>query len=298
MRDGNPAASSCARKISCRTPWIDTRSNVSVTVVNAPTTSNSPARLISWSSGKDSAFSLHEVRRAGEFDVVGALTTVTETFGRVSIHGVRQEILQAQCQAAGLPPRIVPIPYPCPNAIYEARMGEAVAEAVQEGISHIIFGDLFLADIKAYREQKLAGTGITPVFPLWQRPTLPLAQAMIASGMEAYLATVDLKKLPAEFAKGADVLVHECLYVPAVDRLVLKTKNGATLKKHLLESHTSTEDVGRIAAAAGVKVLVLSHFVPGDDPLVTDDNWTDDVKKNFSGRIIVAKDLMQLALPV
>jgi ribonuclease BN (tRNA processing enzyme) len=102
----------------------------------------------------------------------------------------------------------------------------------------------------------------------------------------------------AEFAKGADVLVHECLYVPAVDRLVLKTKNGATLKKHLLESHTATEDVGRIAAAAGVKVLVLSHFVPGDDPLVTDDNWTGDVKKNFSGRIIVAKDLMQLALPV
>lgn len=102
----------------------------------------------------------------------------------------------------------------------------------------------------------------------------------------------------AEFAKGADVLVHECLYVPAVDRLVLKTKNGATLKKHLLESHTSTEDVGRIAAAAGVKVLVLSHFVPGDDPLVTDDNWTEDVKKNFAGRIVVAKDLMELKLPV
>jgi ribonuclease BN (tRNA processing enzyme) len=102
----------------------------------------------------------------------------------------------------------------------------------------------------------------------------------------------------AEFAKGADVLVHECLYLPAVDRLVIKTKNGATLKKHLLESHTTTEDVGRIAAAAGVKMLVMSHFVPGDDPLVTDDNWTEDVKKNYSGRIIVAKDLMELKLPV
>jgi ribonuclease BN (tRNA processing enzyme) len=102
----------------------------------------------------------------------------------------------------------------------------------------------------------------------------------------------------AEFAKGADVLVHEALYLPAVDRLVIKTKNGATLKKHLLDSHTTTEDVGRIAAQAGVKVLVLSHFVPGDDPEVTDDDWTRDVKKNFSGRIIVAKDLMQLALPV
>jgi uncharacterized protein (TIGR00290 family) len=159
-----------------------------------------PKALISWSSGKDSAFALHQVRRSGELDVVGALTTVTETFGRVSIHGVRQEILHAQCKAAGLPPRIVPIPYPCPNAIYEARMSEAVAGAVQEGITHIIFGDLFLADIRSYREHKLAGSGITPVFPLWQRPTLALAHAMVESGMEAFLATVDLKKLSAEFA--------------------------------------------------------------------------------------------------
>lgn len=159
-----------------------------------------PKALISWSSGKDSAFALHEVRSAGEFDVVGALTTITETFGRVSIHGVRQEILHAQCAATGLPPWIVPIPYPCSNAIYEARMGEAVARAVHKGITHIIFGDLFLTDIKAYREQKLAGTGIIPVFPLWMRPTLPLAHAMIASGIQAYLATVDLRKLPAAFA--------------------------------------------------------------------------------------------------
>jgi len=159
-----------------------------------------PQALISWSSGKDSAFALHDVRLSGEFDVVGALTTVTETFERVSIHGVRREILLAQLAAAGLPPRIVPIPYPCPNETYEARMGEAVAQAVRDGITHIIFGDLYLADIRAYREQKLAGTGITPVFPLWQRPTLSLAHAMIASGLEAYLATVDLKHLPAEFA--------------------------------------------------------------------------------------------------
>jgi len=162
--------------------------------------SSRPKALISWSSGKDSAFALHEVRRAGQYDVVGALTTVTETFGRVSIHGVRQEILHAQLAVAGLPVRIVPIPYPCPNEIYEARMGEAVASAVQQGVTHIIFGDLYLEDIRAYREAKLAGTGITPVFPLWERPTLPLAQAMIASGMEAWLATVDLKKLPASFA--------------------------------------------------------------------------------------------------
>jgi uncharacterized protein (TIGR00290 family) len=172
--------------------------NSSATTEGVP--ASRPKALISWSSGKDSAFALHQVRRAGQYDVVGALTTVTETFGRVSIHGVRQEILLAQLEAAGLPVRIVPIPYPCPNEIYEARMGEAVASAVRQGITHIIFGDLYLADIRAYREAKLAGTGVTPVFPLWERPTLPLAQAMIASGMEAYLATVDLKKLPASFA--------------------------------------------------------------------------------------------------
>jgi ribonuclease BN (tRNA processing enzyme) len=101
----------------------------------------------------------------------------------------------------------------------------------------------------------------------------------------------------AEFAKGADVLVHEALYVPWVDRMVARTRNGATLKKHLLESHTTAEDVGRIADAANVKVLVMSHLVPGD-PDVTDEDWTDEAKKNFKGRIIVARDLKQLALPV
>jgi uncharacterized protein (TIGR00290 family) len=158
-----------------------------------------PKALISWSSGKDSAFALHEVILAGEFEVVGALTTVTENLERVAVHGVRQQILRAQCEAAGVPQRIVPIPYPCPNEAYEARMGEAVAQAVDEGITHMIFGDLFLTDIRAYRERKLAGTGITPVFPLWERPTPALAEAMIASGLEAYLVTVDLRRLPAEF---------------------------------------------------------------------------------------------------
>jgi uncharacterized protein (TIGR00290 family) len=159
-----------------------------------------PRALISWSSGKDSAFALHEILRAGEIEVVGALTTVTETFGRVSIHGVRQEILRAQLDAMALPARIVPIPYPCPNEIYESRIGEAVAQALRDGITHIIFGDLFLRDIRAYREQKLAGTGIVPLFPLWERPTAALAREMIAAGFEAWIATVDLKKLPAEFA--------------------------------------------------------------------------------------------------
>jgi uncharacterized protein (TIGR00290 family) len=159
-----------------------------------------PRALISWSSGKDSAFALHEVRRAGAFDVVGALTTVNEAFGRVSIHGVRAEVLHAQLAAAGLPPRVVPIPYPCSNEDYEARLGVAIATAVRDGIRHVIFGDLFLTDVRAYREQKLAGTGIAPVFPLWGRPTAALARDMIASGLEAHLVSVDRTRLDLSFA--------------------------------------------------------------------------------------------------
>jgi diphthamide synthase (EF-2-diphthine--ammonia ligase) len=140
------------------------------------------------------------VLRAGEFDVVGALTTVTETFGRVSIHGVRQEILQAQCEAAGLPQRVVPIPYPCPERDLRGPHGRGRRASRRRRYRVHDLRDLYLADIRAYREQKLAGTGITPVFPLWNRPTPELAQAMLASGLEAYLATVDMKKMPARFA--------------------------------------------------------------------------------------------------
>jgi uncharacterized protein (TIGR00290 family) len=163
-------------------------------------TASRPRALIAWSSGKDSAWALHEVRRAAELDVVGALTTVTETFGRVSMHGVREEIMQAQHAAAGLASIIVPIPYPCPNEIYEARMAAALAEAKAQGVTHVIFGDLFLEDVRAYRESKLAGSGITPVFPLWQRPTDALAREMIAAGVETYLVCIDLKQLTKEFA--------------------------------------------------------------------------------------------------
>ena len=159
-----------------------------------------PKALIAWSSGKDSAWSLYEARRAGEFDIVGALTTVTDAFARVSMHGVREAILQAQLEAAGLPSIVVRIPYPCPNEIYEARMAEALTAAKAGGISAIVFGDLFLEDIRAYRVAKLAGTGIEPLFPLWQRPTDQLARDMIAGGLETYLATVDLRKLPMSFA--------------------------------------------------------------------------------------------------
>lgn len=159
-----------------------------------------PKALIAWSSGKDSAWALHEARRAGEFDIVGALTTVTDTFARVSVHGVREELLRAQLDAAGLPATIVSIPYPCSNDIYERAMAAAMQEAKRRGVTHIVFGDLFLEDIRAYRESKLAGAGMTPVFPLWRRPTDVLGREMIAAGVEAHLATVDLKKLNTGFA--------------------------------------------------------------------------------------------------
>lgn len=156
--------------------------------------------LIAWSSGKDSAWALHEARRAGDFDIVGALTTVTDTFGRVSMHGVREQLLRAQLDAAGLLPIIVHIPFPCSNEIYEQKMAEAIGNARASGVTRMIFGDLFLEDVRAYRERHFAGTGITPVFPVWGRPTPALAREMIDGGLEAHLSTVDLGRLPASFA--------------------------------------------------------------------------------------------------
>ena len=156
--------------------------------------------LIAWSSGKDSAWAFHEIRRSGEYEVVGALTTVTGTFARVSVHGVREELLDAQLAAARLPARKVQIPYPCSNEVYERAMGQAVVEASANGITHIVFGDLFLEDVRAYREKNLVGTGIQPLFPLWGRPTAALAAEMIAAGLRAHLVSVDLKTLPREFA--------------------------------------------------------------------------------------------------
>ena len=155
---------------------------------------------MAWSSGKDSAWALHEARRAGDYEIVGALTTVTDSFARVSMHGVREELLEAQCQSAGLPLTTVRIPFPCTNDIYEREMANAMNHAKSRGITHVIFGDLFLADLRSWREEKLACIGMTAVFPIWMRPTAVLARDMIAAGLEAHLAVVDLKKLPASFA--------------------------------------------------------------------------------------------------
>jgi uncharacterized protein (TIGR00290 family) len=155
--------------------------------------------LIAWSSGKDCAWALHEVRQAGEFEIVGALTTVNTAFDRVSMHGVRSALLRAQIEAAGLLSVPVGIPYPCSNGDYEAAMATAIARAKADGVTHIVFGDLFLEDIRAYREKQLSGSGIVPVFPLWKRPTDALARTMIEGGVEAWLVTADLNKLPARF---------------------------------------------------------------------------------------------------
>ena len=126
--------------------------------------------LLSWSSGKDSAWALHMLRQQG-LAVAALLTSLNEAAGRVSMHGVREEILRAQADAAGLPLFTIPLPWPCTNEIYEARLREAVERAVADGFTHVAFGDLFLEDVRKYREDRLAGTGLAPLFPLWGRPT-------------------------------------------------------------------------------------------------------------------------------
>ncbi len=159
-----------------------------------------PRAWLSWSSGKDSAYALHEVRRSGTYEVVRLLTTVSDAFDRVSMHGVREALLDAQAASAGLPLEKVRIPYPCPNATYERAMTEVLARAAADGVRHVVFGDLFLEEIRAYREQRLAPLGFRGVFPLWGRPTAELAREMIASGLRARLCCVDPKRIPARFA--------------------------------------------------------------------------------------------------
>jgi len=156
--------------------------------------------LLSWSSGKDSAWALHVLRRTHPGAVAALLTTVNEAVDRVAMHAVRRTLLEAQAQAARLPVRIVPIPHPCPNEIYEARMREAVATAVADGFTHAAFGDLFLQDVRAYREERLAGSGLEPLFPLWGAPTAELAGQMIREGLRARLACVDTRILDTSFA--------------------------------------------------------------------------------------------------
>jgi len=165
-------------------------------------TGNRPKALLSWSSGKDSAWALHVLRRQ-HVDVVGLLTTLDERHGRVPMHAVRRELLDAQARAAGLPLWAVPLPSPCSNAEYEAAMASALDKARAAGIAAVAFGDLFLEDIRRYREEFLAPTGITPLFPLWGLPTADLARDMIQGGLGALVTCVDPRRLPAAFAGRA-----------------------------------------------------------------------------------------------
>ena len=154
---------------------------------------------VSWSSGKDSAFALHEARRAG-IDVAGLLTTVNETHARVAMHGVRDALLDRQAHALGLPILKVPIPHACSNAIYEQRMAVACDTLKGRGIRNVIFGDLFLEDLRRYRIDRLAEISMTAMFPLWKRDTAVLARDMICSGLVAHIACLDPHKLPRSFA--------------------------------------------------------------------------------------------------
>jgi len=155
--------------------------------------------LLSWSSGKDSAWSLHVLREDPHLEVVGLLTTLNEAFDRVAMHAVRRELLEAQAEAAELPLQAVPIPWPCSNEQYEKIMADVCVRARKAGVEAVAFGDLFLTDIRAYRERQLEGTGLKPMFPLWNLDTRDLAQNMIAGGLRAKLTCVDPKRLAPPF---------------------------------------------------------------------------------------------------
>jgi len=156
--------------------------------------------LLSWSSGKDSAWALHLLRRSGDYEIAGLLTTFNQAFDRVAMHSTRRALVEAQAHAAGLPLQAVPLPWPCSNQHYETAMRQACDDALSCGIDAMAFGDLFLEDVRRYREQRLEGTGITPIFPVWGIDTTRLAREMISSGLRARLVCIDPKKLPAEFA--------------------------------------------------------------------------------------------------
>lgn len=156
--------------------------------------------LLSWSSGKDSAWSLHILRQQGIYEIAGLITTINSAFDRVAMHSSRRSLVEKQAEATGLPLIPVPLPWPCSNADYECAMKAVCDKAIADGVEAIAFGDLFLEDIRAYRERQLKDTGLTPLFPLWLLPTDALAHDMIGGGLRAKLVCIDPKKLGPEFA--------------------------------------------------------------------------------------------------
>jgi uncharacterized protein (TIGR00290 family) len=205
--------------------------------------------LLSWSSGKDSAWTLHVLRCDPSIELCGLLTTLNTEFDRVAMHGTRRTVLEAQAAAAGLPLWIVPLPWPCSNEIYEQRMAAVCRRALDERIDAVAFGDLFLEDVRAYRIRQLAPTGLEPLFPLWQIPTDKLAREMIAGGLRARLSCVDTQQLPGEFAGrefDADLLrdfpagvdpcgergeFHTCVYAGPMFTAPLPLQTGETVTR-------------------------------------------------------------------
>ncbi len=218
--------------------------------------SRRPRALVSWSSGKDSAWALAETLQAGRFEVAGLLTTVTEGYGRVSMHGVREEILSRQASAAGLPLTTVRIPPGASNADYERAFLAAITRARRAGVERIVFGDLFLADIRAYRERLLEASGVAADFPLWGLDTGVLAREMIAGGLRARIVCVDPRRLEASFA-GRDFDAALLDDLPAgVDPC---GENG--------EFHTCVTDGPMFAAAVPVErgeIVLRDGFVFSD----------------------------------
>jgi uncharacterized protein (TIGR00290 family) len=155
---------------------------------------------MSWSSGKDSTMALDLIRRDEEIDLVALLVTMNAVADRVAMHAVRRALVEAQADRLGLALNVIEIPSPCTNEVYELRMSEAIDSALADNVEHFVFGDLFLEDVRSYREEKLAGTGISPLFPLWGQPTDTLAQSIIDSGVQAVVTCVDPSRIPTSFA--------------------------------------------------------------------------------------------------
>ena len=205
--------------------------------------------LLSWSSGKDSAWTLHILRQDPSIEVCALVTTLNSEFDRVAMHGVRRTVLEAQAAAAGLPLWAIPLPWPCSNEIYEELMAEACRRALEEGIEAVAFGDLFLEDVRAYRVRQLAPTGLEPLFPLWQIPTDRLAREMIAGGLRARLTCIDTEQLAPEFAgrefdeallrdlpPGADPCgekgeFHSCVYAGPMFKAPLSIESGEIVRR-------------------------------------------------------------------